>query len=131
MPGETIMAAMTLRGPYRLACGVIDNLVPAGSTGVYALGATTPAGLYSVDAIGRAERNLAETLAGLVGSNSEFMFATSSSVAENFEMESRLYHVNLLSGRRPIRCLAQAPICAVRSAASRSRSQSGSLPRAN
>jgi hypothetical protein len=101
VPGETIMAAMTLRGPYRLASGVIDNLVPAGSTGVYALGATTPAGLYSVDAIGRAERNLAETLAGLVGSNSEFMFATSSSVAENFEMECRLYHVNLFAGRRP------------------------------
>jgi hypothetical protein len=95
------MAVPILRGPYRLASAVIGIFVPAGMAGVYLLGALSQGKLHPVDAVGRAERDLADTLMGLIGSNSGFMFAPASSPPEAFEMECRVFHDNMLSGRRP------------------------------
>ncbi len=95
------MPAPTLRGPYRLDSAVIKNFVPSGTAGIYVLGTISPGVLQPVDAVGRADKDLAATLVDLVGSNSGFMFATAPSAAEAFEMECALYHANLLAGRRP------------------------------
>ena len=94
------MAALTLCGPYRLMSGVIRTYVPPGVAGVFVLGPIVPGGLHPVDAVGRADRDLAAALTGLVGSNSGFMFATASSPTEAFGMEWALYHENILTARR-------------------------------
>jgi len=95
------MAAFTLRGPYRLMSDVIRTFVPLGVPGVFVLGPITPGGACPVDAVGRADHDLAAALIDLVGSNSGFMFTVASSVAEAFGMECTLFHENLLTGRRP------------------------------
>ena len=110
------MAAPKLRGPHKLMSGVIDIFVPAGVAGVYALGPIVPGGLQEVDAVGRAERDLAEALKGLVGVSSGFMFATVSSAAEAFLQECELHHAHGLAGRRahpvaPERSGLECPIC--------------------
>ena len=119
------MAAPRLRGPYRLMSEAINGVVPPAVAGVYALGAISPGGVLSVDAVGRADRDLAEVLRGLVGVDSGFMFATAVSVPEAFRMECEIYHQNMLTGRRPhpltpkdtaLRC----PICGDAQAASAS-----------
>jgi len=95
------MVAFTLRGPYRLMSEVIRTFVPPRIPGVFVLGPITPGGINLIDAVGRADHDLAAALIGLVGSNSGFMFATASSVAEAFGMECTLFHENFLTGRRP------------------------------
>jgi len=99
--GLGYMATPKLHGPHRLISGLVRIFVPPGVAGVYALGPLGPGGLQNVDAVGRADRDLAEVLRGLVGVDSGFMFATASSVAEAFKMECELYHENLLADRRP------------------------------
>jgi hypothetical protein len=95
------MAAFTLRGPYRLMSDVIRTFVPQGVPGVFVLGPISPGRANPVDAVGRADHDLAAALIDLVGSNSGFMFTAASSVAEAFGMECALFHENLLAGRRP------------------------------
>jgi hypothetical protein len=110
------MAAPKLRGPHKLMSGVIDIFVPPGVAGIYALGAIAPGGLQHVDAVGRAEQSLGDTLKSLIGVNSGFMFATVSSATEAFLMECELYHVHMLTGRRahpiaPEKSALDCPIC--------------------
>jgi hypothetical protein len=95
------MAAVTLRGPFRLVSDVIGQFVPPGVPGVYVLGAVAPGDLHPVDVVGRADLDLAPVLLGLVGSNSGFMFAPATTTAEAFDLECRLYHQFMLTGLRP------------------------------
>jgi len=111
-----MMAAFTLRGPYRLVSDVIRTFVPPSVPGVFALGPITPGGAHPIDAVGRADHDLAAALIDSVGSNSGFMFTAASSAAQAFAMECTLFHEKLLAGRRPhpvapLNTLLPCPVC--------------------
>lgn len=110
------MATPKLRGPYMLESGVIRSVVPPKVAGAYVVGAINPGGLGQIEAVGRADRDLAATLTSLIGVDSGFMFATASSAAEAFGMECALYHEHKLAGRRahpvaPADSPGRCPIC--------------------
>lgn len=81
-----------LVGPVELSFDVVDRVLAAAGSGVFALGRVDGAGTFRVERVGRADHNLRESLKSLIGCGNQFKFAVTASAKEAFELECELFH---------------------------------------
>lgn len=84
---------LDLRGPFRLADGDVERVVPDGTGGVFAFGLlNAQARVGVIAAIGRSDADLRREIERGIGHYDAFLFATCRSPGTAFDLECELYH---------------------------------------
>ena len=86
------MAKTGLLGPYPLTYDEINDTVVANMAGAYALGRMDSGGRFSVNFVGRSDRDMRTRLCEHIGSDNLFKFMHYLSAKGAFEKECELYH---------------------------------------
>lgn len=86
------MAKTGLMGPYQLTFDGIASAVARRSAGVYALGHTSPEGIFRIHHVGRSDSDVGEKLRDYIGSDTMFKYGYFPSAKTAFEKECELYH---------------------------------------
>lgn len=89
---STSPVQVRLAGPFELTFDRVDRVLPAGQSGVFALGQVDGTGTFRVQRVGRSDDDLRGCLKGLIGCGNQFKFALTGSVREAFDSECELFH---------------------------------------
>jgi len=86
-------ASSGLFGPYLLTDYEVRHNVIGGEIGVFALGFTAKDGVFYIDKVGRAEKDLVATLIKYEGIYKEFKFKFYETEKASYEKECELFHL--------------------------------------
>ena len=87
------MATLEMAGPFSYTRETIDEVIPDGYPGNYALGHyDTVKNTFYVQYVGRADKNLRDRIGHSIGKYSHFMASIAENVIEAFQKECQNWH---------------------------------------
>ena len=106
----------TLLGPLDLTFDQVEQALPIGKGGVFALGHVDTVGTFRVQRVGRDDHDLGRSLQRLIGSSTRFKYAVVASPQLAFEYECELFHRfrppgNVIHPTRPACSQWKCPVC--------------------
>lgn len=87
------MASLGMNGPYKYSQKVIDEVIPDGVIGNYALGSINPTNnVFVVRYVGRSDKDLKGRIGHSLGKYTHFKFSIAKSPSEAYYKECRNWH---------------------------------------
>lgn len=116
------MKSLGLIGPYRLDIEEVNDVLPSGWPGVYALGYLDHGDQFCITFVGGSYDDVARELIGRIGTANHFKACRCHSPVQAFEKLCELYHTfrplgNHLHPERPRGEVWRCPVCAGHAAA--------------